>query len=94
MDTPIFSDYMIQRALVKELLREILPTKVVDRIKNVSEEYMIDRRQTGLKVQFENGYWSPALLMDDYDASIQTEASLLKRAQNLDEFVAHCLMMY
>lgn len=93
--TAAWNDVAIKTLMVKDLMSEILPRKVIDRITSVSEEYMVNRMTTAIKVQFNKGVWSPPLyLRDTLSTRMQGYEGLKKRAENLDEFVTHCLMIY
>ena len=93
MATTAFSP-VVATLMAKDMMRDVLPMKVIKKITNVSEEYMIDRVMVGIKVQFENGLWSPALLMDDSESARTWTGDFGKRARNADEFTTWCLMMY
>lgn len=79
---------------IKDRLKTMLPERVLDRIDNVSEEYMLDRHTCAMKIRFDNGLWSPALLIDDRKWIADMFGDLKDMALNADEFIAWCCMMY
>lgn len=93
MATQVF-DVTVKTLMAIEMLRGLLPKKVTDRISSVSEEYMVDRMTVAIKVQFNRGIWSVALLLDDSLSARTWEGDFNKRALNRDEFITNCLMIY
>lgn len=94
MATAQWNDVVIKTLMAKDLMKGLLPKKVIDRITSVSEEYMLDRMTMAIKVQFNTGIWSIPLLLDDSRSARAWDTDFNKRGLNKDEFITNCLMIY
>ena len=87
-------DPRAQVMIAKDRLRGLLPAKIIKRINSVTEEYMLDRQATAIKVRFCNGVWSTALLLSEEKSLDYGFSDYKDIAMNPDEFVANCCMIY
>lgn len=86
--------YSHHTALSKKLLKGLLPEKVIERITMVSEDYMLDRNVSALRVRFGPNVWSIPLLLADKDLMEHHKyEAYVDRSLNRDEFIVNCLMI-
>lgn len=96
MSTSIYpTNPEVQVMFAKARLNPLLPQKVLDRIREVSEEYMVDRQRNALKIRFSNGVWSIPLFVEDRSLfQTMDEWDYSEVAINKDEFLVDCLMKF
>ena len=87
------TDTQVLTIIVKGRMHGLLPDRVIKRINMVSEEYMIDRLSTAVKVRFDNGFWSKPLLLSDSE-QLSWWSDYKDIAMNADEFAVNCCMIY